>query len=194
VTGWHVALKVASVSSAARESNLLSISNVLASSTMIVTLPPSPANIHMHLSREIVFRGALSNCSAAFWITVSPVPTYPAAGMAAMNRLAITFAHGVYFYAAAAETQRLILASASSREKKPKTVKAECGCEIVQGLLGAVCNYETFRISIGPEGFYHRVPQARKVNQLLRNRPPGFRMSFTPRSRRRLRSRLLPRR
>src|SRR6266849_4109536 len=54
---------------------------------------------------------------------------------------------------------------------------ARCGYDIVQGLLGAIRNYEAFRISFGPEGFYHRVPQSRKINQPVHNRPPGSRMS-----------------
>src|SRR5713101_8965777 len=66
---------------------------------------------------------------------------------------------------------------------------ARCGYDIVQGLLSAIRNYEAFRISFGPEGFYHRVPHSRKINQPVHNRPPGPRMSFRPRSRRRLRSR-----
>src|SRR6266853_1426208 len=61
VTGRSAALKIASLSSVARESTPLSISNVLPSSTIAVTFPPSPENMNKPLPREVTFRGLFSN-------------------------------------------------------------------------------------------------------------------------------------
>ena len=60
-----------------REFTPLSISNELPSATVAVTFPPSPENTNIPLSTGIVFRGRFSNCSMAFWVTVSLLPLVP---------------------------------------------------------------------------------------------------------------------
>ncbi len=76
-------LKIASFSSVILESSPLSISKVLLSSTIAVTFPPSPEKTYTRCPREVIVRGLFSNCSVAFWMTVSFVLAYPVACEAA---------------------------------------------------------------------------------------------------------------
>jgi hypothetical protein len=77
VTGRIVVLKIASLSSVILEASPLSINKVLLSSTIAVTSPPSPEKMYRPWPREVIFRGLFSNCSVAFWMTVSPVLACP---------------------------------------------------------------------------------------------------------------------
>jgi hypothetical protein len=79
VTGRIVVLKIASFSSLILEASPLSINSVLPSSTIAVTFPPSPEKMYNPWLSEVIVRGLSSNCSVAFWMTVSPVLACPIA-------------------------------------------------------------------------------------------------------------------
>ncbi len=78
-TGRIVVLKIASLSSLILEASPLSINSVLPSSTIAVTFPPSPEKTYNPGLNEVIVRGLSSNCSVAFWMTVSPVLACPIA-------------------------------------------------------------------------------------------------------------------